>query len=113
MSDITMWFLSDAERLERFLATWDAFRRGGFKATQEAAADLAYMYGIEAPELGPGPASEGARALAMERFLAAWETYKRAGFKVTQEAVNELADAFGVKAPELEPPGDDGDPPPT
>ncbi len=38
MSDITMWFLSDAERLERFLATWDAFRRGGFKATQEAAA---------------------------------------------------------------------------
>ncbi len=71
------------------------------------------MYGNEAPELVPGPASEGARALAMERFLAAWETYKRAGFKVTQEAVNELADAFGVKAPELEPPGEDGDPPPT
>jgi ribosomal protein S18 acetylase RimI-like enzyme len=112
MSDIRMWFLPDAERLERFLATWNAWKRGGFAATQEVANDLAYLYGVEAPELVQDVADDRPEARAMERFLAAMDAYKRVGFKVTQAAVDELARVFGVRAPELEHSGNDDAPSP-
>lgn len=100
--DLATWSLPDAVRMERFLSTWEAYKRGGFKATQETLDNLAFLYGLEPPELDPCTGDESALAACWERFLAAWEAYKRAGFKITQEAVNELAEMYGVKPPELE-----------